>query len=135
MAIVSATINETDTTRLTRLYQRYSHGDITVIDDLFSEDIVAHLIGDTLLAADYIGKQALREFIARTIEMNNSPERYRLGVDDVLVGHGHVAFVGRVIAQARGNAPASVIRSHDLLRLDDRGRVAEMWSLVLPQRG
>jgi ketosteroid isomerase-like protein len=128
---MSATITENDTTRLTRLYLRYSHGDITVIDDLFSDDVVAHLIGDTLLAANYTGKQALREFIARTIEMNNSPEHYRLEVEDVLVGHGHVAFVGHVIAQARDNSPASVIRSHDVLRLDDEGRVVEMWSLVL----
>jgi ketosteroid isomerase-like protein len=128
---VSATLTENDTNRLTQLYLRYSHGDITVMDDLFSDDVVAHLIGDTLLAADYTGKQALREFIARTIEMNNSPERYRLEVEDVLVGRGHVAFVGCVIAQASGNSPASVIRSHDVLRLDDQGRVVEMWSLVL----
>jgi ketosteroid isomerase-like protein len=118
------------TSRLTELYTRFSHGDATVIDELFSDDVAAHLLGDTLLAADYTGKRALREFIARTIEMNHSPQ-YRFEIEDVLEGEKYISFVGNVTVHAKGPAQASVIRTHDILRLDDEGRAAEMWSMVL----
>jgi hypothetical protein len=115
---------------LTDLYVRFSHGDAAVIDELFSDQIVAHLVGDTLLAADYTGKRALREFIARTIEMNHSPA-YQFEIEDVLQGAKYISFTGYVTVRGQDPALSSVIKTHDILRLDDDGRAAEMWSLVL----
>src|SRR5205823_14728280 len=116
--------------RLTELYVRFSHGDATVIDELFSDQIVAHLVGDTLLAADYTGKRAIREFIARTIEMNHSPQ-YQFEIEDVLEGGSYISFVGIVTVRGQDPSVSSVIRTHDILRLGEDGRAAEMWSLVL----
>lgn len=119
-----------DTDRFTDLYLRFSHGDATVIDDLFADSIKAHLIGDTLLAADYAGKSAIREFIARTIEMNNSA-RYQLEIDDVLCGKVYIAIAGHVTATEARTGKTSVLNTHDIFHFDPQGKADEMWSLVM----
>jgi ketosteroid isomerase-like protein len=116
--------------RVTDLYVRFSHGDVDVIDELFADEIVAHLLGDTLLAADYAGKPALRDFIVRTIEMNHT-EHYILAVDDVLVGGQHIAFTSHVTAVSADSGRKTVIKTHDIMHLDDQAKVDEMWSLTL----
>jgi hypothetical protein len=127
MASTSSTI---DTDRLAELYLRFSHGDVSAIDELFADKIQCHLLGDTNLAANYTGKTALREFIARTIEMNNSP-LYQLKLADILRGRDYIAFVGNVTARSGDASRESTFRTHDVMHLDGDGRVDEMWSLVM----
>jgi predicted SnoaL-like aldol condensation-catalyzing enzyme len=127
MASTSSTI---DTDRLAELYLRFSHGDVSAIDELFADSIKCHLLGDTNLAANYTGKTALREFIARTIEINNSPQ-YQLKLVDVLQGKDYITFVGNVTARSGDASYESTFRTHDVMRLDEHGQADEMWSLVM----
>jgi ketosteroid isomerase-like protein len=127
---MTSTQSAIDADRFTGLYLRFSHGDATVIDELFADSIKAHLIGDTLLAADYAGKPAIREFIARTIEMNHSAS-YQLEIDDVLCGKAYIAIVGHVTATEAKTGKTSVLNTHDVFHFDREGKADEMWSLVL----
>jgi hypothetical protein len=61
----------------------------------------------------------------------NHTERYVLDVEDVLVGSQHIAFTSQVTAVAVGSERKTVIRSHDIMHLNDQSKVDEMWSLTL----
>ena len=109
---------------LRRYFKAAETGDLTVLDELFDDDVVGHTAGSHELAGDHVGKQEVFAFFGQLAERSGGTATLRpraLAVDDWFA----VALVdaaGRV-----GDATIDGEPTVFVLRIAN-GKFVEWWS-------
>src|SRR3990172_808316 len=117
--------------RIKREYQAFAEGDFSGLAKLFSEDAVWHVRGDTPLAGEYSGCEAIVEFLRRLAHATH--ESFMIEGHDIIANDQH-----------------TVVLAHTTVRLDDRtytadevhvfctneaGLITEAWGLSSDPQG
>src|SRR3954453_4612565 len=84
-----------------RGYEAFNSGDIPALIELFSIDVVHHVPGDSPLAGDYKGVEAVLGYYGRLGELTDGTFKADL-VDAHADGHGHVMAVHQITATRNG---------------------------------
>lgn len=82
-------------------YAAFNSGDVQTLVTLMSHDVVQHVPGNSVLAGDYKGIEAVLGFYAKLGELTDGTFRAHL-VDVHGDGHGHVTAVHQTIATRNG---------------------------------
>ena len=98
-------------------------GDLATLDELFADDISAHVAGNHALAGDYQGKEAVFGFFGRLAERSAGTARLQLrdAVTDEWFAVALVEATGRVGGETLDGERAVLV-----LRIQD-GRFVELW--------
>jgi uncharacterized protein len=99
-------------------------GDLATLDELFADNISAHIAGNHALSGDYQGKQAVFGFFGRLAERSGGTARLQLqdALADDWSAVALVEVAGRVGDQTLEGERAVLV-----LRVQD-GRFVELWS-------
>jgi ketosteroid isomerase-like protein len=103
-------------------YDAFAKGDVAVLQELMTDDIVWHVPGHSFLAGDYAGKEAVLGFFGRVMEATEGS--FRAEPLTLLTDDRYGAAPVRITAH-RGDRHLDVMNLQ-VSRWQD-GRVAEFW--------
>lgn len=111
---------------LRREYAARAARDDGRLAEIFAEDVVWHVPGESTIAGHYRGIDEVMEYVDRRRELANGT--FEITVHDVLANdeHGLVMATGRAVLRGQ----TFEWKAHGLYRFRD-GRIAECW--VLPE--
>lgn len=104
-------------------YAAFAAGDLDTVTELLADDIVWHVPGDTMISGDYEGKQAVLEFLVRTVQETGGT--FRQEIHDVLANDEHGAVLVEVTAERGGKTVQA--RDAHVMHLED-GQLKEFWT-------
>ena len=109
---------------LHRYFKAAGSGDLATLDELFADNISAHIPGDHTLSGDYQGKEAVFGFFGRLAERSGGTAQLHLqaAVTDDWFAVALVEVAGRVGGETLDGERAVLV-----LRVQD-GRFVELWS-------
>ncbi|HVS48144.1 MAG TPA: nuclear transport factor 2 family protein [Candidatus Dormibacteraeota bacterium] len=110
--------------RARRAYEAFSKGDLAVVGDLLADDAVYHISGNSPLAGDYKGKDAIFGFFGKL--MQETGGTFRIEVHDILANDDHGVVLVRELAERNGKKWDS--RAVHITHADGEGRVKEFWA-------
>jgi len=84
-----------------RGYQAFNTGDVATLKGLFSHDVIQHVPGESPLAGDYKGADAVLSYYGKLAELTDGTFRAHL-VDVHGDGHGHVTAIHVLSATRKG---------------------------------
>jgi ketosteroid isomerase-like protein len=103
-------------------YDAFAAGDMDWLNEHFADDIAWHTSGRNPLAGDHMGKQAVFELFAKSVEMTNGT--FRLELHDVLANDEH--GVALVVATGERNGRRLEDRQVHVLHIAG-DKVTEFW--------
>jgi ketosteroid isomerase-like protein len=107
------------------LYRLLAEGDLSGYFELLTDDVVFHVGGDSLVAGDHAGKEAVLGLGVRILE--ETAGTFRTVLLGVLANDTFVVTLHRWTAERRGLQIA--MDNFNVYRVED-GRVAERWELI-----
>ncbi|MDP8928366.1 MAG: nuclear transport factor 2 family protein [Actinomycetota bacterium] len=107
-----------------RYFQAAHSGDLDILDELFADDVVAHIVGTHSLSGDHQGKQAVFGFFGQLAERSGGTAQLRLR--EVLADDWFALALVEVAGQV-ADATIDGERAAVVFRLKD-GRFIEFWS-------
>jgi uncharacterized protein len=109
-------------------YAAFAKGEFAVLNDLFAEDLLWHEPGQSQIAGDYRGREAVYGLFGKLMEVTEGSLRVEL--DSVFADDEHaVALV--VLTASRGSLSAQV-NAAQVFHMRD-GEVVEFWSVPADQ--
>ena len=106
-----------------RIYDGFSRGDLSAIQDVLSADVVVHMPGRNRLAGDYRGIGPVLAFVARAASFFDPSS---VSVTSIEVHEGLISCRVEVgagfLASSRGT-----VRLTQRMRLGTDGRIVETW--------
>jgi uncharacterized protein len=109
-------------------YAAFAKGEFAVLNDLFAEDLLWHEPGQSQIAGDYRGREAVYGLFGKLMEVTEGSLRVEL--DSVFADDEHaVALV--VLTASRGGLSAQV-NAAQVFHMRD-GEVVEFWSVPADQ--
>ena len=110
-------------------YEAFGKGDMATITELFSEDVVWHVPGDSQLSGEHRGRDAVFAIFAKTTQLSGGT--FKIELHDVLANDEHAVALTRARASREG-------KHYDSLDTDvyhvSGGKVTEFWSFPGDQR-
>jgi ketosteroid isomerase-like protein len=103
-------------------YEAFASGDVDWLNEHFADDIAWHTSGRNPLAGDHMGKQAVFDLFAKTMEVTGGT--FRLELHDVLANDEH--GVALVVASGERNGRRLEDRQVHVLHLEGE-KVTEFW--------
>jgi uncharacterized protein len=100
------------------------------VSELIADDTVWHILGQSQLAGDYKGKEAVFGFFGKLMDLSGGT--FRLEVHDILANDEHGATL--VTERAERNGKSWVSRAVHVTHPDSEGRVKEFWAFQEDQR-
>ncbi len=110
-------------------YAAFAKGDMATITEMFSQDMVWHLLGDNLISGVHRGRDAVFAVFARTVELTGGS--FKIDLHDVLASDEHAVALSRSTASRQGKQLD--VRAVDVYHIRD-GKVTEWWSFTEDQR-
>jgi len=107
---------------LRRLYDALGAGDLVGALDLLSDDVRAHVPGESPVAGDYNGKDAVAGYLGTLIELSGGTLRFE--PHDVAVSEGHGVGLVKDLAE-RGERSLAMNNVHVWHVRDDA--LTEIW--------
>ncbi len=107
---------------LRRYLEALSQDDMETVREAFAHDAVWHLQGNSPLAGDHEGPDAILEFIGRAFEMTGGT--FRLELLDVMASDEHGVQWQRITAEREGKSLDEVEAIVCRIR---EGKIAEVW--------
>ena len=118
-----------NTALLRKGYEAFAKGDMAILTELFSENVVWHTPGSNPLSGEHRGRDAVFAMFARIAELSGGT--LRIEVHDVLANDEHAVALVRMMASRQG-------RQLNLLEAAvyhiSNGKATEAWSLPYDQR-
>lgn len=106
-------------------WEAIAASDVPALDHFWASDIVWHVTGESRWTGDYIGQEAVLNYLA---DIGEAGDAYEARLDDVLVSHDRTVVLYHVSAARRGKTIES---DQVMLARIDEGLVAEVWTLPL----
>jgi uncharacterized protein len=109
---------------LRRYFEAAERGDMATLDDVFADDVIAHIAGDHELRGAHRGKAAVFDFFGQLAERSGGTARLVMeeAVADDWFAVALVSVQGRIGDSKLDGEPAAVV-----FRIED-GRFVELWS-------
>ena len=113
---------------LARQREMYAGGDLAAAAELLAEDVVWHVPGDSPIAGDHRGREAVTEYFRARLELAGGAIHVTKGN----AAHHEEALVQLADGRARLGGRDVVWRTAGVYRVAD-GRIAEAWLVPLDQ--
>jgi ketosteroid isomerase-like protein len=110
------------------LYTLLATGDVSGYLALIADDAIFHVGGDSIVAGEYAGKEAIVELGLKAIEETGGTFRTELLA--ALASDSHAATLHRWTAQRRGRSIE--MQNFNVYRFD-HGKVVERWEFIEDQ--
>jgi ketosteroid isomerase-like protein len=111
--------------RIKQEYQAFAEGDFRGLAKLFSEDAVWHVRGDTPLAGDHSGCEAIVEFLRRLTR--DTHESFMIEVHDIIANDRHTVVLAHTTVK-RDDRIYTADEVHVFCTSED-GLITEAWGL------
>ena len=109
--------------------EAWNSGDLDVIRESFSDDVVFHFAGTNAMSGTYRGRDAVMDALARAIQGGGlHPD-----VESVLASDDHVIVFFHSISERDGKTLDVVLAMP--MKLNAEGKIREVWYLANDQRG
>lgn len=108
-------------------WEAAANGDTATLAQLCAPDLVWHSSGRGPRSGDYVGLEAVFDYLAA---IGEAADRFDSSFEDVLVGEDLVAVLFRVMGRRRGKTLSTGFIL--LFRVAD-GRIAEIWAVPRDQ--
>ena len=110
-------------------YEAFDKGDMAALTNLFSEDVVWHVPGDSPISGEHRGREAVFAAFAKTVELSGGS--FKIELHDVLANDEHVVALTRATGSRQGRQLRSL--DTDVYHMSN-GKVTEFWSFAEDQR-
>jgi len=110
-------------------YEAFAKGDMATLRELFSENVVWHISGNSPLAGEHRGRDAVFAMFAQTAELSGGT--YRVELHDALANDEHAVALSRATASRQGKQLDSLDVETYHVR---NGKITEAWSFSEDQR-
>ncbi len=110
-------------------YEAFGKGDMATITELFSEDVVWHVPGTSLISGVHRGREAVFAAFAKTTQLSGGS--FKIDVHDVLANDEHAVALTRATGSRQGKQLNSL--DTDVYHVSG-GKVTEFWSFAEDQR-
>ncbi len=110
-------------------YDAFAKGDMATLSELFSEDAVWRVAGDSPFAGEHRGRDAVFAMFARSTELTGGTLRMEL--HDVLANDEHAVVLFRETASRQGK---QLDMLHTAVYHVSNGKVTETWTFPYDQR-
>lgn len=110
-------------------HEAFAKGDMATITGLFSEEMVWHLPGDSLISGVHKGRDAVFAVFAKTMELTGGS--FKIDLHDVIANDEHAVALRRNTASRQGKQLD--MAAVDVYHIRD-GKVTEWWSFTEDQR-
>ena len=121
----NATSEHPNATLVRKLYDALADGDITTFLDLIDDDAVFHVGGDSIVAGEHSGKDAIVELGLRVVE--ETAGTYRMDLRSVLANDSYAVTLHHWTAERRGQRIE--MDNFNVYRFDN-GVVVERWEFI-----
>lgn len=106
-------------------YEAFDRGDVGQVLDQMADDIVWHVAGQSRLAGERRGKQAVIEFLGELAQITGGT--YKLKVHDILASEDHVVVLAGESAERNGETFENNVVH--VAHYDSEGRTKEFWAI------
>ncbi len=110
-------------------YEAFEKGDMAVLTDLFAENVVWHVPGDSPISGEHRGREAVFAAFAKTAQLSGGS--FKIEVHDVLANDEHTVALTRATGSRQGRQLTSL--DTDVYHMSN-GKVTEFWSFAEDQR-
>lgn len=125
--LMRSAMSECDQKRFQNLYTDFVRGSPSAVRELFAEDVVFHITGNSVLSGRYQGRRYIEDILLRTIEMRN-PSSFDLIGYDMLISDRHIVMINNV--KAKASEREARFLTIDVFSLNAEGHVREYWSFA-----
>ncbi len=106
-------------------YAAFASGDMPTMNELFAEDVVWHVSGNSQMSGTYRGRVAVFAAFAKSAELSGGT--FKIDVHDVVANDVHAVALTRATASRQG-------KQYDAMDTDvyhvSGGKVTEFWSFA-----
>ncbi len=117
--------------RIKREYQAFVDEDYTRLAQLFAPDAVWHVRGDSPLAGDYAGSDAIVEFLRKLAE--DTHESFMIELHDILANDQHTVVLAHTTVN-RDDRTYTADEVH-VFCTDQNGLITEAWGFTSDPEG
>ena len=110
-------------------YEAFDKGDMATITDLFAENVVWHVPGDSPISGEHRGRDAVFAVFAKTGQLSGGT--FKIELHDVLANDEHAVALTRAAGSRQGKQLNSL--DTDVYHMSN-GKVTEFWSFAEDQR-
>ena len=110
-------------------YKAFDAADVNTVLDLFADDIVWHIGGNSRYTGTYNGKQAVMEFFGRLMQDGVDQKH---DIHDILASDEHVVVLATVTATYKGKTLSTQVA--DVLHENADGKTTEFWRIAADQK-
>ncbi len=110
-------------------YEAFGKGDMATITELFSEDVVWHVPGNSQISGEHRGRDAVFAIFARTAELSGGT--FKIELHDALANDEHAVALATATASREGKPYDQ--RECTVYHVSG-GKVTEFWSFPQDQR-
>ena len=110
-------------------YAAFDKGDMAVLTELFGENVVWHVPGDSPISGEHKGREAVFAAFAKTVELSGGS--FKIDLHDVLANDEHAVALTRATGSRQGKQLSSL--DTDVYHMSN-GKVTEFWSFAEDQR-
>ncbi len=110
-------------------YEAFDKGDMATITNLFAENVVWHVPGDSPISGEHRGGETVFAAFAKTVELSGGS--FKIELHDVLANDEHAVALTRGTASRQGRQLSSP--DTDVYHMSN-GKVTEFWSFPGDQR-
>lgn len=110
-------------------YEAFAKGDMATLTEMFTENVVWHVAGNSPLSGEHRGRDAVFAFFRLTAELSGGT--YRVELHDALANDEHAVGLSRATASRQGKQLDSLDVETYHVR---NGKITEAWSFVQDQR-
>ncbi len=126
---MAVTAQQASIERARKGYTAFDAADVNTVLDLFADDIVWHIGGDSKYTGTYNGKQAVMEFFGRLMQ-DGLQQKHE--IHDILASEGHVVVLANVTMTYKGQTIVGQVA--DVLHENADGKTTEYWRIATDQK-
>ena len=113
---------------LNKGYDAFDKGDMDTIRELFADDIVFHVPGNSQVSGDYRGTDNVFGFFGKLVELSGGT--FKISRHAVLADDEHATVLSTTTAEREGKTIET--KTADIFHIRD-GKVQECWTLTTDQ--
>ena len=110
-------------------YEAFDKGDMAVLTNLFAENVVWHVPGNSPISGEHRGREAVFAAFAKTVELSGGS--FKIELHDLLANDEHTVALTRATGSRQGKQLNSL--DTDVYHMAN-GKVTEFWSFAEDQR-
>ena len=126
---MAVTAQQASIERTRKGYAAFDAGDVNTVLELFADDIVWHIGGDSKYTGTYNGKQAVLEFFGRLMQ-DGLVQKH--AIHDILASGDHIVTLANVTMTYQGKTIEGQVA--DVAHENADGQLTEFWRISADQK-